>query len=591
MQMTQETNVNAVNASCADEWLEPQPIVTQLLPVDELMPEMIPEPIRVWILDICERMQCPADIAASAAITLVGSIIGAGCGIMPKQNDDWLIVPNLYGAAIGRPGVVMKSPTIAEVLKAIHPLEAEARVDLEIAQSDYEIDTKLSEAQQEEIKSKVKKATNKPDDVDELKKQYRSIVEHHEPKLRRYRTNNTTTEKLSDLLNENPRGLIVIADELTSLLQSWDKPGREQDRSFYLEGWNGTGDYHLDRISRGSKYTKNMCVSIFGGIQPAKLRQYIYNNKLTDDGMFQRFQLLVYPDEPRNWKLIDRLPDYEAKNRAYAVIKILANMDFVMQCEAILREGAKIPYLRFADAAQEVFYEWLTELENQKIRGYEDHLLVEHLTKYRKLMPSLALIFHLIDVADGKGIGPVSADAARMAVNWCKYLESHAQRIYNMADSLVANAALALSKHIAKGKIEDNFTVRRIYRNKWGQLTDAETVRLACDILVEKGWLREKHTPAGFQQRAITEYTINPLTKGFYSHDKRSKIILKNPQSPTDTVDTLPSMSSVSVHRPGSLEHFEERAAIMEFDGNISREEAETLALNECFKNMIIKNR
>ena len=44
------------------------------------------------------------------------------------------------------------------------------------------------------------------------------------------------------------------------------------DRAFYLEAWNGTGDLHTDRIGRGSLYTENMCLSVFGGIQPTKLQ-------------------------------------------------------------------------------------------------------------------------------------------------------------------------------------------------------------------------------------------------------------------------------------------------------------------------------
>jgi len=46
---------------------------------------------------------------------------------------------------------------------------------------------------------------------------------------------------------------------------------------------------------------------------------------------------------------------------------------------------------------RELFIEWLAELE-AKIRGDELHpALVSHLSKYRSLMPSLALLFELAD--------------------------------------------------------------------------------------------------------------------------------------------------------------------------------------------------
>src|SRR3546814_6372737 len=52
-------------------------------------------------------------------------------------------------------------------------------------------------------------------------------------------------------------------------------------------------------------------------------------------------------------------------------------------------------YLRFDDAGFELFREWRAGLEH-RLRSGELHPAVEsHLAKYRKLVPSLALIHHL----------------------------------------------------------------------------------------------------------------------------------------------------------------------------------------------------
>ena len=51
-------------------------------------------------------------------------------------------------------------------------------------------------------------------------------------------------------------------------------------------------------------------------------------------------------------------------------------------------------------------------------------------------MPSLALIFHLIDMASGrKPVGVVSEQTAKLSDQWCGYLDSHARRIYAMTES------------------------------------------------------------------------------------------------------------------------------------------------------------
>lgn len=62
-------------------------------------------------------------------------------------------------------------------------------------------------------------------------------------------------------------------------------------------------------------------------------------------------------------------------------------------------------------------------------------------------MPSLALIFHLIETAAGELNDPssVSLAAARKAADWCYFLKQHAFRIYGMAlnaDSQMANIIL-----------------------------------------------------------------------------------------------------------------------------------------------------
>ncbi len=55
-------------------------------------------------------------------------------------------------------------------------------------------------------------------------------------------------------------------------------------------------------------------------------------------------------------------------------------------------------------------------------------MLLSHLAKYRSLLPSLALLFHLIDGVDTGRRGPVSGAAAAQAAAWCEYLAAHARR-------------------------------------------------------------------------------------------------------------------------------------------------------------------
>lgn len=505
-------------AVTGEEWPEPNPIKAELSPVEPLPTAIIPEPYRARVADASERMQTPPDFMATAAVVMTGAVIGTACTIKPKRRDDWQIVPNLWGGAVGRPSVLLKTPAMKEALNPLARLELDAKQAYESEQRQYEADIEMHKAARDAIKDRMKKAAKgkagSAENIAELKLELCNLNAPDGPVWRRYKTNDATVEKCNELMRDNPRGLLLFRDELIGLLAGWEKPGHESDRAYFLEGWNGNQGHTDDRIGRGTTYAENVCISLYGGIQPAKLQTYLYQcmRGLENDGLMQRLQLAVYPDEPKTWQLVDRYPDTEAKNRVYKIIEALSKADFA-QYGAKVDEGDKLPSLRFADDAQALFYEWLAELQ-EKLQGDDEPVILEHLGKYRSLMPSLALIFHLIEIADGTAQpGPVSFRAAEFAAAWCDYLESHARRIYGLVTNATKQAAATLASKIRKGKLNDRFTVRDVYRQNWHLLTDRESAQNACDELVADGWLREHVTPASFGQKGKIAYLINPKAK------------------------------------------------------------------------------
>ena len=353
---------------------------------------------------------------------------------------------------------------------------------------------------------RVGKATSDPDD---FRQRFSELQDPRPAVWRRYKTNDATIEKMSALLAENPRGLLLVRDELTGLLRSWKREG--PDRSFYLEAWNGYGSLTSDRIRRGTIHAENLCVSIFGSLQPAPLQDYLQQaiSGNNNDGLIQRFQMLVYPDELTRWKVVDQYPDSAAKERACKIVWRLAHMDF-LQCGALVEDSAKVPYFRFENAAQERFFEWWSELENGALRREEHPMLLEHLAKYRSLMPSLALIFHLINVADERHTGPVTLQAAEMAVGWCELLAAHARRVYGMVIGSRIPAALQLARKLSQGALGARFTLRDVYRKEWGLLDTRERAEAACQELIQLYWLREVSPARGvLNGRPSTQYQVN----------------------------------------------------------------------------------
>jgi hypothetical protein len=99
-------------------WPEPKPLPSGLPAVEPFDLRLLPKRLRPWVQDIAGRMQCPPDFVAVPTIVGLGSVIGRQLGIRPKRKDDWLVVPNLWGGVVGRPGL-LKTPALQE---AIRPL-------------------------------------------------------------------------------------------------------------------------------------------------------------------------------------------------------------------------------------------------------------------------------------------------------------------------------------------------------------------------------------------------------------------------------------------------------------------------------------
>src|SRR2546425_1214256 len=91
---------------------------------------LLPGALAPWVADVAERVQCPPDFVAVGVLVAAAAVIGRKVAIRPKRQDDWAVVPNLWGLAVGPPGS-MKSPALAEALRPLRRLVSEARAQYE----------------------------------------------------------------------------------------------------------------------------------------------------------------------------------------------------------------------------------------------------------------------------------------------------------------------------------------------------------------------------------------------------------------------------------------------------------------------------
>ena len=235
-----------------DPWQE---FVVPPFPID-VLPGVIGEFVTKKSADI------GVDLSGMAMATLAAcsGIIHHCSRINLKHHGTWWMHPNIWVLLVAQSSW-KKTPAIDAAVDPIRQFQADVQHAYRLQRQLYEQD---------------KKAGNK--NAQEPEPPVRNIV------------NNTTIEKLADLLSRTNRGILVVRDEIAGWIGGMDKyntggKDRSSDRAFWLESWNG-GPQTYDRVIRGETFIPNLSTSFLGGIQPGKLAQL---QGLTDDGLLQRF--------------------------------------------------------------------------------------------------------------------------------------------------------------------------------------------------------------------------------------------------------------------------------------------------------------
>lgn len=460
-------------------WPAPRPLPDTLPPVPAFEPELLPEAIQSYALDVSQRMQSPPDYAAVVAVCALSAMLGRKVLIRPKQHDDWTVTPTAWGALIGGPST-MKSPNLGEMLKPVHSIEAR-----EAAQWEERVRLHKAEAEAAEIAASLAKVAAKKLMQDGRREEAVMHLAASEeagqvPTLPRFIVNDASVEALGERLKENSNGLLLVRDELSGWISAMMQEDRQSERAFFLEAFNGNASFTYDRIGRGTVRIEHCTLSVVGGIQPSKIAPLVRGavRGTADDGLIQRLQLAVWPDPVKSWRWIDRAPDPSARARYFEAFERLHALEL-----PVAEDGP--PCLRFTAEAQAMFVEWMEELQVEARGDDMPEAMQSHLLKMPKTVAGLALLFELLE----GGTDAVGEIATGRALGWADYLRGHADRLYSAATHGSIDAARLILKR--KAKLPNPLKAREIQRKGWAGLSTPEEVASALEVLVDYGRLME----------------------------------------------------------------------------------------------------
>jgi hypothetical protein len=320
-------------------------------------------------------------------------------------------------------------------------------------------------------------------------------------------TTDSTIEALSEIMKDNPDGILLHFDEMTRFISSMDcyRSGKTgKDRADYIELNNG-GQRLIDRVKRGNVYVPNWSACILGSIQPGPAKRDFAS--ISDDGLLQRFDVHF-------GRLIgdgaDRDPD-DKKIAAYQ--RLIRNLCLRHEFEMPVPE---YPY-KLSEEAQRQRELVKKTIKSVMVFPSTSDAFRAALEKWEGRFARYALTFHMVSaVSEGKQPAPLISGetTTRVARLMIDFLLPNAARFYN--EIIPANrhieparwaAGFILAKGISGVSARDLYRVYREFRNS------PDTLQQAMRILSASGWVEATKF---HKDGRPTNWSVNPQCHTIY---------------------------------------------------------------------------
>ena len=382
--------------------LEPwqDPAIGTTPPVVSFPLDAFPLPLAELVSSGAASVPCPPDYFAVVALAVASVAIGRSIALSLKRT--WDVSPALYVALVGDPGSA-KSPAIKAMTRPLWELNGE------------HIRRHRDDRKREEAAAKADKRK-----------------EDQPPPLKRIVADDVTVESIAPILQDNPRGLIVVRDELTALVASHNqyKPGgKGADRQFFLSAWSGS-PVAVDRKHNPDRIpilVPHPFLSVLGGLTTSMLSE-LSEAKGRDDGFIDRM-LFAVPD-PVEVRWCDEEVPEDLIEGWHRSIRKLWDVPMTAEEDGTLRPR----FVHLSTPARALYLAWHAD-HCGEVRGldFPDHLRGPW-QKFRDYCARLALIVDRLDWAFDPTAGgqhrDVSEASVRSAIRLVEYFKAHSRRAH-----------------------------------------------------------------------------------------------------------------------------------------------------------------
>lgn len=425
MKHVRELAIEQEKNKASPKWEKPIPFEEPELPSFE--PNVFPDWLRNYVIEVAESTQTPIDVACIAGISVLSTVLSKKGYV--KITDDWIEPLNIY-AILALPPGNRKSIVFKLLLKPIEEYEQEVYESLLPQIKQQQTILKSKKNRLEKLNYEYAK-TGDENLLKEIELLSREIDNEKIIVPPRFFTNDVTVEKLGILLATHNEKMAILSAEgagvLNNIAGRYDKNNTNSNMNLYLEAHTGDS-VAIDRVGRETIYLREPCLTIGLFVQPEILKKL--PTVFYERGLMQRF-LYSFPKSFVGYRKISPNPiNHATKNKYYHNIKQLIKFEPHKPLVFTLsREAAHLEVLNRTEI--EVMLQEDGELGNIKEWG-------------AKLAGQLIRITGLIHFA--KQVGQlekinteISKDTFKSIYLLRNYFISHAKKAYEKMDSIEEN--------------------------------------------------------------------------------------------------------------------------------------------------------
>jgi hypothetical protein len=434
----------------------------------------LPRPLALFVAEGAAALGCDPAMVALPGIAVCGSLIGNTRTTRLKNSWE---EPCIFWTCVIADSGTLKSPAHDAAVRSLHRLQKRLKAQHDARMAEYQT---LHEQWKERKNRDPANAGPEPE----------------KPILSRVVCGDTTVERLGELLEENPRGLLCARDELACWFGSfvrYKSRGAASDLPIWLE-FHRAGTAIIDRKASGkpTQFIDHAAVSVCGTTQPRILAKTMRGDFLAS-GLIARLLLAMPTKTRKQWRDVDIDPatadDYEQ------LLESLSHLDFGAN-----GSGERVPMSLDLDTeARQAWIDFYDSFAAEQDAAEGDFAAA--LSKLEGYAARFTLLHHVVErVAAGLDDRvPIGVDSVKAGINLARWFAGEAQRIYAIfGETEKQREPRPLVEWIMERGGET--TVKELHDNKRSRYPTADGARATLDELHSSGfgeWISVASGPRG----------------------------------------------------------------------------------------------